>query len=314
MEQLQQDRVSVTERAGAERAGVRRAGGSGQVSQGSGQVSGTVLAPRNGFTIGPFSHFKRGKYPRIFLDVVRHLGHHGDMGRPLRTPAGGLVYHALNCANRRAQLFADAGDYAVFVRTLADAQAEHPMRLLAYCVMPNHWHLVLWPEQDGSLSRFAGWLTLTHTQRWHAYRNSAGSGHVYQGRFKSFVIEADAHLLTVSRYVERNALRAGLVRRAEDWCWGSLWQRLHGDADGRPALATGPVRLAADWAEWVNAPQTLAEEAALRRCARRGEPFGSAAWVERTVESFGLHSTRRPPGRPCRDYDAERKGVGSECH
>ena len=91
------------------------------------------------------------------------------------------------------------------------------MRLLAYCVMPNHWHLVLWPREDGDLSTFVGWLTLTHTQRWHAHRHSVGSGHVYQGRFKSFLVESDEHLWTVCRYVERNAFRAGLCERAEQW-------------------------------------------------------------------------------------------------
>jgi len=107
-----------------------------------------------------------------------------SMGRPHRIQAGGFVYHVLNRANSRNQMFADDGDYAAFLRALADAQAEHPMRLLAYCVMPNHWHLVLWPEHDGTLSPFVGWLTLTHTQRWHAYRRTAGNGHLYQGRFK----------------------------------------------------------------------------------------------------------------------------------
>src|SRR5262249_15619736 len=150
-------------------------------------------------------------FPGFFLTVQRYAVSITAMGRPQRTQAGGLVYHVLNRANRRAQMFNHDGDYAAFLRTLADAQAEHPMRLLAYCVMPNHWHLVLWPEQDRRLSPFVGWLTLTHTQRWHAYRRSAGSGHLYQGRFKSFAVEADDHLLALCRYVERNALRAGLV-------------------------------------------------------------------------------------------------------
>jgi putative transposase len=222
------------------------------------------------------------------------------MGRPRRTQVGGLVYHALNRANGRAQIFENAGDYAAFLRVLRDAQVEHPMRLLFYCVMSNHWHLVLWPERDRSLSPFVGWLTLTHTQRRHAYRGTVGSGHLYQGRFKSFAVEADEHLLTVGRYVERNALRVDLVKRAEDWRWGSFWQRLHNDDEDRPLLSAGPVALPANWTEWVNTPQTNAEEAAIRRCGRRGQPFGTAEWVEKTVKSFGLQSTQRPPGRPLR--------------
>src|SRR6266850_1096513 len=98
------------------------------------------------------------------------------------------------------------------------------MRVLAYCVMPNHWHLVLWPRADGDFSHYVGWLTLTHTQRWHAYQHTVGTGHLYQGRFKSFPVQTDEHVLTVCRYVERNPVRAGLVPQAEHWRWGSLWQ------------------------------------------------------------------------------------------
>lgn len=226
------------------------------------------------------------------------------MGRPRRTQSAGFVYHVLNRANSRSRIFDDDGDYLAFLRVLAEAQVEHPMRLLFYCIMPNHWHLVLWPERDAVLSAFVGWLTLTHTQRRHAYRRSVGSGHLYQGRFKSFAVEADDHLLSLGRYVERNALRASLVERAEQWRWSSLWQRIHEPTNGRPELTDGPVALPADWLDLVNTPQTEAEEEALRRCARRGEPFGSAAWVERTVASCGLQSTRRRPGRPRRPIQA----------
>jgi REP-associated tyrosine transposase len=128
------------------------------------------------------------------------------MSRPLRAAEGGLVYHALNRANARLAIFADAGDFGAFERVLAEAVVRYDMRLLAYCVMPNHFHLVLWPRADGELSGFMRWLTMTHAQRWHAHRHSAGSGHLYQGRFKSFPVQSDGHFLTLCRYVERNAL------------------------------------------------------------------------------------------------------------
>jgi putative transposase len=220
------------------------------------------------------------------------------MGRPLRNAVGGLVYHALNRANGRLRLFAKPADYEAFERVLAEAQQEHPVPLLAYCVMPNHWHLVLAPRQDGDLSRLLGWLTLTHTQRWHAHRHTTGSGHLYQGRFKSFPIEADDHFLTVCRYVERNALRAGLVAQAEAWRWGSLWRRTQGSAESQALLSPWPVPYPDDWLAWVNRPQTAAEEEALRRCIRRNRPYGSAAWVVRVAKALGLEATLRPPGRP----------------
>ena len=157
---------------------------------------------------------------------------------PADVAEGGLVYHALNRANARQTIFDDDGDYEAFERVLAEAVDRHVMRLLAYCVMPNHFHLVLWPRADGDLSRFMRWLTLTHTQRWHAHHHTAGTGHLYQGRFRSFPVQDDGHLLTLCRYVERNALRAGLVGRAEDWRWGSL----HRSQSSVPPRPPPPVR------------------------------------------------------------------------
>ena len=219
------------------------------------------------------------------------------MGRPGRLAIGGFVYHVLNRANARMRIFESAADYAAFERVLADACDYVPMRVLAYCIMPNHWHLVLRPHHDGDLSRFTGWLTLNHTKRWHAHRGVLGSGHLYQGRFKSFPVQEDEHFLAVCRYVERNALRARLVQRAEDWRWSSLWRRRFGDAKAKSLLAAWPVRRPRDWCALVNQPQTDGELAALRRSANRGCPFGGGGWVTRTADRFKLLSTLRPSGR-----------------
>ena len=170
------------------------------------------------------------------------------------------------------------------------------MTVLCYCIMPNHWHFILAPGRDGDLSRFVRWLTQTHTQRRHASQRTIGSGHVYQGRFKSFAVETDEHFLTVCRYVERNAVRAGLAERVENWAWGSVWQRCHQTVEGRPTLSAWPVPYPADWLNWVNTPQTAAEEAAVRRCSRRGRPFGSSAWTEQTVVKLGLQTTLHTRG------------------
>lgn len=161
---------------------------------------------------------------------------------------GGLVYHVLNRANGRREIFQSAGDYRAFEEALAEVQGRVPMRLLAWCLMPNHWHLLLWPECDGELSDFMRLVTLTHTQRWHAFRRSAGTGHLYQGRFKSFVVQNDSHFLTVCRYVEANALRANLVRRAEAWRWCSLSPHSHGASGDRPRLHEWPVERPRDCA------------------------------------------------------------------
>ena len=208
------------------------------------------------------------------------------------------MYHVLNRANARMTIFAEDSDYQAFENVLAQAVERTETRLLAYCLMPNHWHLVVWPRQDGELSRFVGWLTLTHTQRWHAHRHSTGSGHLYQGRFKSFPVQDDEHLYAVARYVERNAARAGLVRRAEQWRWGSLYRWLRGSAEDKTLLAAWPRPRQSDWVAQVNAAQTEAELVALRRSIRRGNPFGDEKWNDRTVHRLGLESTLRERGRP----------------
>jgi putative transposase len=222
------------------------------------------------------------------------------MGRPKRAADGGLVYHVLNRANARMTIFESDADYAAFERVLEEAVERAGTRLLAWCLMPNHWHLVLWPREDGELSRFTGWLTLTHTQRWHAHRHSGGSGHLYQGRFKSFPVQDDAHFWTLCRYVERNALRANLVGRAEAWRWGSLYRWLSGTPREQSLLSPWPLARRPGWVEHVNAPQTEGELAALRRCVQRGRPFGDAEWTEEIVQRLGLESTVRPWGRPQR--------------
>lgn len=223
------------------------------------------------------------------------------MPRPLRTAPGGLVYHVLNRANGKRRIFEYDRDYQAFERVLAEVQERVPMRVLAWCLMPNHWHLLLWPLHDGDLSRFMRLVTLTHTQRRHAYCGSAGTGHVYQGRFKSFVVHNDAHFLTVARYVEANALRGNLVRRAEEWRWGSLWRVAHDKHEQPPQLHSWPVACPADWLSYVNQPADMAEVDALRTCAQRGQPYGPKTWVETVAQQLGLKCTLRRRGRPAKE-------------
>ena len=172
------------------------------------------------------------------------------------------------------------------------------MRILAWCVMPNHWHLLLWPRADGDLSNYMRLVTLTHTQRRHAHRGSAGTGHLYQGRFKSFVVQNDAHFLTVSRYVEANALSGNLVARAESWRWSSLWRAVSGKADQSPPVDPWPVPRPTDWLSYVNQRAGKVESENLRRSAQKGCPYGDDAWVAEVADQLGLKSTLRPRGRP----------------
>jgi putative transposase len=163
------------------------------------------------------------------------------MPRPQRAAKGGLIYHTLNIANARLAILDSVDDDAANERVLGQAVTRFDMRLLAYWLMPNRFHLPVQPRDDGNLSTFMRWLTMTHAQRWHASHRTAGTGHLYQGRFKSCPVQSDEHFLTVCRYVERNALNANLLERAQDLRWGSLWSRRAKDATERPPLTPWPI-------------------------------------------------------------------------
>jgi putative transposase len=219
------------------------------------------------------------------------------MPRSARVAPGGLVYHVLNRANGRLRLLRKEADFLAFNNVLLQAHERHPTRLLGWCVMPNHWHFVVWPREDGELSRFFGYLGLTHATRWQVAHNAVGVGHVYQSRFKNFMIQRDAHLEWVLRYVERNPLRANLVQRAQDWQWSSLHARLHGPDPVRELLCDWPIPVPDNWTQLVNRPQTDQELAAIRLAGQRGRPLGEDSWVQVAARRYDLQSTLRPRGR-----------------
>jgi putative transposase len=220
------------------------------------------------------------------------------MPRIARQAAGGLVYHVLNRANGRLRLFKKDEDFIAFERVLLEAHERVPIRILDWCLMSNHWHFVLWPERDGQLTQFLRWMTLTHAQRWKHAHNAVGHGHLYQGRFKSFPIEQDAHLLTVLRYVERNPVRAKLVERAEQWRWGSCGVRLDPKHALHPLLAKWPVDRPRRWLDIVNQPQAADEAAAVKKHLERNRPYGQPAWTQRMAATLGLEQSLHPRGRP----------------
>jgi putative transposase len=225
------------------------------------------------------------------------------MPRTRRIAPGGWVFHVLNRRNGRDRLFETDRCYREFLWILQQAAVEDGMRILAYCAMPTHWHLVLWPQADGDLGRFVHRVALRHAARWQRRHRCIGRGHLYQARYKSFPVCTDEYLLTVCRYVERNPLRAGFVERAEDWPWSSLRSRSSGfdrlpKDESRVRLAVPPVQVPADWVRWVNQPQTDAELTALRACVSGGHPYGGAGWREEAAASLGLCAQPSSRGRP----------------
>ena len=215
------------------------------------------------------------------------------MPRRVRERTAGLVFHVLNRSAKRAVLFENPLDYAAFVQLLEKAVERSNVALFAYCIMPNHWHLVLAPKTDGAVSDFMHWLTTTHARRWHNARGLTGLGAVYQGRFKAIPIRSDRHFLWVCRYVERNPLRASLVARAEDWKWSSL----RGHDEHAHWLAEWPIARPLPWIDHVNMPQTQAELDAFRKAMRDGSPFGDDDWRQEVRAALGI-SPRTRNGRP----------------
>jgi putative transposase len=174
---------------------------------------------------------------------------------------------------------------------LGQAQQRTPLPLLAYCLMPNHFHLVVGPVENQRLSRFMHWLTATHSKRWHSRHATAGTGPVYQGRFKAFPVQTNTYFINVCRYVERNAVRARLVSTAEEWPWSSL---VHDRQNGNVvALNPWPIPKPSDWRAFVNVDESSHELSVLRESTRGSIPYGDRAWIDRVLD---LGS--EPRGRP----------------
>jgi putative transposase len=217
------------------------------------------------------------------------------MPRTARAVEAGGIYHVLNRGNARMTLFHKPRDFDAFEAVLAEALERSRVDLLAWCLMSTHWHLVLRPRSDDALGRFMGWVGVTHVRRHHAHYRTAGGGHLYQGRFKSFPVQDDAHFLTLCRYVEANPLRARRVKSAQAWRWSSLTPRT---SAATLVPAPWPVDRPRNWKALVNRPIAEAEEARIRLSIARQRPYGGAEWVTRTAKRLGLEWTLHPRGRP----------------
>ncbi len=220
------------------------------------------------------------------------------MPRRLQGKTGGLIFHVMNRGVRKLPLFTGTGDYEAFFQILREAAERVAVRVLAIALMPNHWHLVLWPRADGDLTRYVGWVSLTHACRWQRVHETRGTGPVYQGRFRGIPIQTGIHLLTALRYVERNPVRARLVARADEWPWSSA-----SDLAGalRPTLHDWPIPRPPEWLELLNEPEPAVALAVLRECVTRSAPYGTEEWRNETALRLGWTTGLRSPGRPYRD-------------
>jgi len=213
----------------------------------------------------------------------------------------GLVFHVINRGIRRNRLFDRPDDYDEFLDLMRQAHDRVPIRILSYCLMPNHFHLALWPTADGEMSKFMGWLTLTHSKRWHVRHETTGLGSVYQGRFKALPVQTETYFFRLCRYIERNPLRAELVIQAEDWRWSSLHQRCR-NRNPLP-LSEWPLLPPPDWLDIVNGRDGEGDLRQMRAAIRRGRPLGDEAWTEATARRLEISHVLRAAGRPRRTKD-----------
>jgi putative transposase len=236
------------------------------------------------------------------------------MPRRSRVGTGHVVFHVLNRAVQGATLFDNHDGYDDFLRIMIDTMGRIPMRLLAYTLMPNHWHLVLWPDRDDALPSFMKWLSGTHAQSWRRKNGSSGRGAVYQSRYKAIAVQQDAHFLRLCRYVERNATRAKLVASVQDWLWTSASLRL--GSPERPALTAWPIPRPENWQELLDTPEPPETLKRLRSAIRAGRHYGRPSWRFRIAQQLRWPGGDRGPGRVWEaapaEGDEERPGPTSD--
>jgi putative transposase len=222
------------------------------------------------------------------------------MPRQARIAPDGLIHHVMNRGDHRETIFHKAADFQAFLGLMSEAGRRIAMRILAYCIMRNHFHFVLWPYEGVDLSAYMQVLMNLHISRYLRHYPPSSPGHIYQGRYTNSLVQDGPSLLTVMRYVEANALKANLVTRAEHYMWSSASP--HASDPGRPALSDGPAPKPPDWLGFINAPQRGEEIEKMQRAMWRGAPVGDEAWRNRMVKAYGLDHTIRDRGRP-RSYE-----------
>ena len=229
------------------------------------------------------------------------------MPRGRRVIPNDSIHHVLNRGNRRQVIFHKSADYAAFMDILAETLDKVAMRILAVHLMPNHFHLVLWPTEGRDLSAYMQQAMNAHVRRHHKHYGTNGHGHIYQGRYKNFLVQSDIHLYNVLRYVEGNAYRAGLVSDARLWQWSSL--TLPFTPNGHAYLTPWPVPRPDNWVDLVNGGLALAELQRVQYSVRKGHPYGDAEWVEGMVETHGLKTAVRIAGRERKRRTARDRGT-----
>jgi putative transposase len=207
--------------------------------------------------------------------------------------APGVAHHVTQRGNRRQQTFFNEGDYRLYRDLMAEWCDRCGVAVWAYCLMPNHVHLIVVPETEDGLRRAIGEAHRRYTR--HVNLREEWRGHLWQGRFASFAMD-DGHLLAAARYVELNPVRAMLATTAEAYPWSSAAAHLTGTDDALVRSAPLLERVPA-WREFLAEPASLAEWEAMRKHERTGRPAGSEEFVAEVETSLGRILRPRKQGR-----------------
>jgi len=223
------------------------------------------------------------------------------MARLARVVAPGLPHHVTQRGNRRQTVFFSDEDYEAYKALAAEYCRAAGVAVWAWCLMPNHVHLVLVPADEDGLRRALGEVHRRYTRRINF--REGWRGYLWQGRFASFVLD-EAHLMAAARYVELNPVRAGLCARPEDWSWSSAAAHLAGKDDGLVTVAP-LLELAPDWRTLLDGGLDEAALEAIRKHERTGRPLGSEAFLAGLEARLGRQLKRAPPGPKPRKTTAE---------
>jgi putative transposase len=218
------------------------------------------------------------------------------MPRHVRVIFAGVPHHVTQRGNHRQHVFFRPGDQETYLRLLRDYASRHEIKVIAYCLMTNHVHLVVVPSTATGLHQALKAVHGQYAQRINRVHEL--KGHLWQGRYFSSALDPN-YFRNAVRYVELNPLRAGLVHRAEDYCWSSA--AAHCGLRQDPLLGGRPPTSAfadiADWSEWLAAGLSQEVSELLRRNSRTNLPCGSESFVDSLEKISGRRLRHQPAGR-----------------
>ncbi|PHR53871.1 MAG: transposase [Arcobacter sp.] len=218
------------------------------------------------------------------------------MPRVARALADDQIYHIINRGNRREKIFHDEYDFTKILELFSKAKDRFRIKIYAYCLMDNHYHLVLYTEYGKSLSECMQWIGTSYVRYYN--KRYKTSGHLWQGRYKSFIVQKESYFISLIKYVEANPLRANIVKDASEYKYSSLIQR---DRKEQNLLDALPVEIPSNWIDFVNDVEKESDIEIIRNSINRQAPLGEQGWQEIMCERYGIESSIRARGRPKKD-------------